>query len=266
MLMNETAAFDAVAAEYDKKFSETLVGKEQRKISRQWLEKVLHASKLQILEINCGTGDDALWLGSLGHDVIATDQSMAMINEAKDKLSLSGLQNVQFMPCDFKNLIGSFGNKKFDLIFSNFAGLNCVAPGEMIVLAEQLSSLLTKEGELAIVVFGKHSWWETFFFLLKGQPGNAFRRWRNGNVSVKLADNVYQPVYYYSVKQLQAMLSPLKLVDKKPIGLFIPPSYLEAAMEKRRRLFKSLTSLEKRINGAAVTSSFADHVFLLFKK
>lgn len=267
MPMNEMPAFDAIAAEYDESFSDSLIGWEQRQLSRHWLKKILTSEKkLEILEINCGTGDDALWLGSLGHTVIATDQSTAMIEKAEKKLSLTDQRNVRFISCSFENLGNQFGRQQFDLIFSNFSGLNCVSPNKMTDLSKELFSLLKKNGHLAVVVFGKYSWWETFFFLLKAQPGKAFRRWRNRDIAAMLAENVYQPVYYYSIRHLKKILSSLRLVEKRPVGLFIPPTYLEAAMKKRPNLFQSLTKLEKNMNGLSASSSFADHVYLLFKK
>src|SRR4030095_16876991 len=102
--MNEIAsAFDAIAIEYDKNFNESLIGREQRHVTRHWLQKFLQKKKkLDILEINCGTGEDALWLASLGHTVVATDQSAEMIFEAEKKLSVSGRKNVRFISCDFE--------------------------------------------------------------------------------------------------------------------------------------------------------------------
>src|SRR4030095_6787666 len=145
-----------------------------------------------------GTGEDALWLASLGHTVVATDQSAEMIFEAEKKLSVSGRKNARFISCDFENLTAQFSPQQFDLIFSNFSGLNCVSLNTMISLSKQLFSLLKTNGHFAAVVFGKYTWWETFFFLLKGQPDNAFRRWKNKDVKVRLAENIYQSVHYYS--------------------------------------------------------------------
>ena len=267
MLTTENSPFDAVAASYDNQFTHTLVGAEQRKLSRHWLEKALGGrSHLEILEINCGTGTDALWLASLGHSVIATDQSGAMINRAKEKLLSSDENNVHFVHCNFAELVQKFASDKFDLIFSNFSGLNCVPPGELDDVSEQLHSLLKPNGLLAMVVFGKYSWWETFFYLFKGVPRKAFRRWLNRSLTVKISEYSYQRVYYYSIRRLKNKFLPLKLVDKRPVGLFIPPSYLDKAMQKRPKFFGALAKLETRLTGSKLTSSLADHVFLLFKK
>src|ERR1043166_6681556 len=91
MPVNKAAAFDIMAADYDTAFSRSLTGDCQRSQVYEWLSDFIKDKKeLNILEINCGTGDDALWLASLGHSVIATDISAAMIAEAKDKAAFTG--------------------------------------------------------------------------------------------------------------------------------------------------------------------------------
>ncbi len=267
MPMTSEAAFDVVSSEYDAQFTETIIGREQRRISRYWLEKFLSGKKkIEILEINCGTGEDALWLASFGHQIIATDESPAMIHEAKKKLPVSIEKNVDFFTCSFENLAATLPLEKFDLIFSNFAGLNCVSPEKMVALNKELYSLLKKNGHFVIVVFGKHALWETFYYLLKGSPGKAFRRWSNKKKMVRLKENVYQPVYYYSIKKLEQIFSSFHLKEKRPVGLFIPPSYLEGVMNKRPKFFESLVTLEKKTKRFAIGGSFADHTYLLFKK
>src|SRR5262245_44859612 len=99
--MTEYAPFDVLAAGYDSSFSQSLTGQAQRDVSRLWLQKfLLYKGPLRILEINCGTGDDALWLASLGHYVVATDQSARMIGEATQKAgeASSSMQPV-FLTC-----------------------------------------------------------------------------------------------------------------------------------------------------------------------
>ncbi|WP_315817338.1 methyltransferase domain-containing protein [Paraflavitalea speifideaquila] len=95
--MSKQAAFDVLAADYDTSFSHSLTGHAQRMVSRAWLQSFLAGKgTLRILEINCGTGEDALWLASLGHTVIATDQSERMIGEAREKQLLAWLVAI---PC-----------------------------------------------------------------------------------------------------------------------------------------------------------------------
>src|SRR5689334_12511699 len=123
MSVSSITAFDAIAADYDITFSRSLTGKGQRTQVRKWLVTFLQGKKnLRILEINCGTGDDANWLASMGHQVIATDGSIEMIKQAKKKSSTT--HPVHFFHCSFLDLLSNLPHEKFDLIFSNFSGLN----------------------------------------------------------------------------------------------------------------------------------------------
>jgi ubiquinone/menaquinone biosynthesis C-methylase UbiE len=265
---NNVTAFDTIAAEYDTSFSESLTGKGQRIQSRKWLSGFLQDKKgLRILEINCGTGDDACWLVSLGHTVVAADASLEMIREAKAKAILASVTDqVHFLHSSFADLHNHLSNEKFDLIFSNFSGLNCVSAQELILLNEQFYDLLRPSGNMAVVIFGKYTWWETMYYLLRLNPGKASRRWRKKKSLAGLKKGIYQPVYYYSIGRFCRLLNRFRLVDKRPVGLFIPPSYMEPFMQKNKRLFYLLEKMEKRTGGISAFSQLSDHSYLLFQK
>lgn len=266
--MIESAPFDVLAAGYDTSFSQSLTGRAQRTASRVWLQHfLLYKGPLRILEINCGTGDDALWLSSLGHYVIATDQSARMIQEAEHKSAQTTLPvKPTFITAGFDQLGDTLASQRFDLIFSNFAGLNCVAPHELVSLTKTLQELLTDDGHLAAVIFGKYCWWETCYYLLKADAHNAFRRWKRKPAIAQLAGDVFQPVFYYSVPAFVKSLHPLLLMEKRPVGLFIPPSYMEHSMRKHTRFFGLLVKLEKMIRRSSIGSSLADHTYILLQK
>jgi ubiquinone/menaquinone biosynthesis C-methylase UbiE len=264
MQMND-AAFDTIAADYDTSFTHSWIGREQRRITRQLLEQFLSTKKkLKILDINCGTGEDALWLAGLEHDVIGIDISAEMIKEANRKQP--GSANPKFLRCGFTELKNYFHQDQFDLVLSNFAGLNCASPGEITNVSSQINQILKPGGHFAVVVFGKNNLWETIYFLLKGKLTTAFRRWSNKKTRARLSQAIYQDIYYYSVGKIKKCFLPLKLVEKKPVGLFIPPSYLEQAIMKRPRFFQRLKKMESRSQSLSFLSPFADHVYLLFKK
>jgi ubiquinone/menaquinone biosynthesis C-methylase UbiE len=266
--MNRVAAFDVLAETYDTGFVESRIGFAQRQMSRKWLQPLLSGkAELQILEINCGTGADAIWLAEQGHKVTATDASPAMIYQAQQKAAVTSLDHQpSFYTCAFDKLYTTFQDQQFDIIFSNFAGLNCVSPAAMNKLAKQLHTLLRPGGHFAVVLFGKYCLWDTFYYLLKAQPQRAFSRWSNKRVLVPLTSVIYQPVYYYSARKFTRLQSPLRMIEKKPVGFFIPPSWLEAYMQQHPRLFQSLVKWEENINGASFFSQMADHSFILFKK
>lgn len=268
MLNREVTVFDSIATTYDASFSNTFIGAQQRMLVRGHLQYFLKdKSHLKILEINCGTGDDALWLSTLGHEVVATDASANMIAIAEQKTHITTIHNKPvFIQCDFEKLYARFKNQKFDLIFSNFSGLNCMGPDQLQVLGSDLQALLTADGHIAVVIFGKHTGWEVLYFLSKFNSKRAFNRWPNKPVKVSLKEGVEQTIYYYSVRQFRQLMSDFRLVQKRPVGLFIPPSYLERQMQKREKLFRKLVNLEHNFSALSFLSGLADHTYLLFKK
>jgi ubiquinone/menaquinone biosynthesis C-methylase UbiE len=268
MRMNKATTFNVLADTYDTLFTESLIGHAQRTISHKWLQPLLTGKPgMQLLEINCGTGADAYWMAQQGHSVIATDGSPAMIGKQKKKTAvLNGADQPVFQTSAFDALQTTFQNQQFDAIVSNFAGLNCVSPAEMKKLSTDLQALIRPGGYLAVVLFGKYCLWDSLYHLLKGQPRQAFRRWTNKEVRVQLLPGVQQPVFYYSVKAFERLLLPLQLIEKKPVGVCIPPSWLDVYMQQHPRLFHLLVQWEERLGSSSLVTSLADHAFLLFKK
>jgi ubiquinone/menaquinone biosynthesis C-methylase UbiE len=266
--MNKATSFDVLAGAYDTGFVESLTGSAQRRTTYKWLRPMLaEKPNMQLLEINCGTGTDAFWMAQKGHTVTATDASPAMIRKAQHKAVLTPAPNQPvFQTCAFDQLQTTFQGQQFDGIVSNFAGLNCVAPMAMKDLAKQFYQLLKPGGYFAAVLFGKYCLWETMYYLLKMQPHQAFRRWTNKKVIVPLSAKVQQPVYYYSIKAFTKLMAPLQLIEKKPVGLCIPPSWMEGYMQQHRRFYQNLVQWEEKTSNLPFVTGLADHAFLLFKK
>ena len=77
------APFDTIASIYDDQFTDTRTGYLQRQLVYLHLEKILKQNKpKRILELNCGTGADAIWLTQKGFEVVATDISADMVKVA----------------------------------------------------------------------------------------------------------------------------------------------------------------------------------------
>lgn len=265
--MSKATTFDVLARTYDAGFTESLTGGAQRRTTYKWLRPLLAGNAMQLLEINCGTGTDACWMAQKGHSVTATDASPVMIEKAQRKAALTPAPHQPlFQTCSFDELHNTFQGRQFDGIVSNFAGLNCVSPAAITKLSKQFYQLLQPGGYFAVVLFGKYCLWETMYYLLKAQPRQAFRRWTNKEVMVPLTAHVQQPVYYYSIKTFARLMKPLQLIEKKPVGLCIPPSWMEGYMQQHRRFFQTLVQWEERAANASFATSLADHAFLLFKK
>ena len=266
MIVNAASPFDILASTYDVDFTDSNIGRLQRERVWSFLQALLNVKQsLKILEINCGTGEDALRMASLGHRVIASDASAAMIEKAKEKSASCHIDlPVEFVVCSFGELSTLFVNEQFDLVFSNFGGLNCIDQPALKQLNKDLSSLIKPGGHLFFVIMGRCCLWEIFYFGIKGKLRTALRKFKK---SVNFTVNgTTMPVHYYSPAGIRKIFTTsFSFLQQHPVGLFIPPSYLEKEFELRPRFLDRLNKLEKG-SGYSFLSLFADHYCINFKK
>ncbi|MEO5998834.1 MAG: methyltransferase domain-containing protein [Chitinophagaceae bacterium] len=260
--------FDIAAETYDKDFTHSLIGQMQRKRVWQFLMPLLQSYQrpLNILEINCGTGEDALQLAKLGHNVTAMDASEQMILKAKQKKPESIVEDKlpRFITSSFSQIADYDFKKPFDLVISNFGGLNCVDENDIRLLSKNLSHIVTTNGTLFLVVMSRSCLWEMLYYSLKGRFNKAFRRLQR-SIPFRLHEHVMQ-IFYYAPRQLTKLFLPaFTRVQTQPVGLFIPPSYLETTFAKRLTLLKALNQWEIKF-GFPFLSSLADHYCVILKK
>lgn len=258
--------FDELARDYDTMFTNSVIGKAQREIVRRFLkQRIIHGS--EILEINCGTGEDAYYLTTLGCSVFATDASKGMIQIAEGKReNISDDGSPVFKQASIQDLDLVVGTKKFDLIFSNFSGLNCLTETELIQSAGRFHSFLKPNGRMIFILFGTNCFWEKFYFFLKQKKRELHRRSMNKSMDVQLL-NSQMPVYYYKPAVLRDMYSTFfKLEALRPVGLFIPPTYLEPFFHQKKVLFRILKSADKLFESFAFLSNQADHYIIEFRR
>ena len=252
------ASFDKAAANYDESFTNTEIGQLQRALVYAELSK--HLTSVQnILEINCGTGEDAIWLAKQNFNVTATDISPKMIEVAKSKA------NLNFTTVDINSIATTFIGQKFDLLFSNFGGLNCLSKSELKNFFANIDSILSKNGKLALVIMPKNTLWEQFYFLAKAQFKNIYRR-KKDNVIVQV-DGENVPTYYYNPKDIVNLAKAnFEMVAVKPIGFFVPPSYLDGFFKNKKGILRFLNRLEQGIKNHSSLSKYADHYIIILQK
>ena len=255
------ASFDKAASNYDDTFTNTSIGKLQRNFVYIQLSKQLPAVKT-ILEINCGTGEDAIWFAKKNFNITATDISSKMIEMAKKK---EGFSNLNFVTVAINSIATTFENKKFDLIYSNFGGLNCLSKAELEKFFQNTTSILSEKGKIILVIMPKDTLWEQVYFLAKAQFSMAFRRKKENIFANVEGENV--PTYYYNPKDIVNLAQyNFDLVALKPIGFFIPPSYLEPFFKNKKGVLQFLNRLENRTKNWSFLSKHADHYIITLQK
>ncbi len=258
------AQFDSAAKSYDNKFTNLFTARQQRNVVWKHLSENFTAP-LHILEINCGTGEDALFMSHLGHTVLATDISEKMIDAANQKQMASNNTNkAVFMVCGFEKLDSI--TQKFDVIFSNFGGLNCISPEKLTKLENTFANLLNPNGHVVAVLMPPVCAWEIIYFLVKLNFSNALRRLKSQPVSVMVQDTVVNTWYYSPASFKKCFKKFFTPVNQIPVGIAIPPPFMEPLVEKRNWLKKLLTTAEKKLNSFSFLANISDHYLIDFKQ
>ncbi|MES2776326.1 MAG: methyltransferase domain-containing protein [Bacteroidota bacterium] len=258
-----TAAFDHIAHQYDAAFTRSPIGMLQRKLVWDFLEASMNGDKpLEILELNCGTGEDALWMAQHQHKVLATDISEEMIHVAEQKAMIQpSTNNISFEAMDILDSGNKMAGKTFDMVFSNFGGLNCLSPDELSGwLRKEMPLLLNRGGKMVAVIMPRFCIWESLYFIAKLRFRKAFRRLSKKAVVGKISDGVSVNTWYYSPRWIKKQLPETMTVTAvKPIGFFVPPSYLNAFFGKRKKLLHLLEKAERWICNNRIAAGFSDH-------
>lgn len=262
------SAFDSVAKEYDTTFTLTKIGKAQREIVWTYLNKILSGKEgLRILELNCGTGEDAIWFAKKGHTVLATDISDKMLEVTEKKAKENRLNNkIKTYKIDLTKIDEFISNDTFDLVFSNFGGINCIPFKDLYNLPAFLSKLINPSGRLIMVIMPTFCIWEMFYFTLKFNLKKAFRRSSGTRVRVRINDGEMLIDYYTPYLVRKIFRIQFTQVALKPVGFFIPPSYLNKFFSSKHKTFNLMRKFESVIADWGTLSNYSDHFLIDFVK
>lgn len=257
------AAFDRIAGDYDRIFTNTLIGRAQRNAVWKILAETFSPND-NILELNCGTGEDAIFLAGTGISVFACDASRQMIARAKERQrQISPQIPVAFCELPTESLGELHPNTPFDGAFSNFSGLNCIS--DLAPVSSSLASLVKHGGRLVLCFSTRYCLIEILYFFLRGQWRKSLRRC-NGRTEVTI-DGVQFPVYYPTIRKIRETFAhDFRLVSCTGIGVTIPPSFLDPWVQRHPTVFRLLRRLENSWAKLPILRSTGDHVLLCFEK
>jgi ubiquinone/menaquinone biosynthesis C-methylase UbiE len=258
------AYWDLTAEDYDKVFSESVIGKVQRDAVWRELDKHLQPG-MRILELNCGTGVDAVHLAARGVRVVACDLSSKMIDAARHRLSATGLDAlVDFQVLATEKIDSLVGDAPFDGAFSNFSGLNCVQ--DISQAARNLARLLKPGAKTLVCMVGRFSVWEVAWHMAKGEPALAIQSFRRKPTTLTSAQDAVL-VHYPSVSDMRQMFAPeFQLREWKGIGVAVPPSCLEPLARRVPGVIGSLAKIDRYLSRAPIFRSMGDCVLLQFER
>lgn len=230
---------------------------------RQVRDQVLRLAPpdAHLLELNAGTGDDALFLVQHGLRVHALDLAAGMVAAMRTKIAEHHCENRwQAEQGSFTNL-AHLPAHAYDLVFSNFGGLNCIP--DLHPVAAALPRLLKPTGYVVCVVMPPICPWE-LAQIFRGRWRVAWRRVR-GQTRAQLAGAEFM-TYYFTPQAVQRAFGPaFERVGLQSLSLFSPPAFMDGFPHHWPRLFHWLTRLDARFTAHAPFNQMGDFVISIFR-
>lgn len=253
--------FDHIASTDDSVCTQRAIGQLQRKRVWKYVESVMpQLQGFEMLELNGGRDEDALMFGDGGFNIVATDISTQMQKVTYDKPQQFSMQSsIGSHYVDLESFDETLFDKKFDLVFSNFGGINCMNPESLRLLLHKLPGILNPGGRFIGVIMPRFCVWETVFFALRLQFKKAFRR--------STSDAVFTDTYgtkgktwFYPPSQIKKWSrEKFKLISLNPVGTALPPFSLNNLFAYRKKLLFYLNGVEKNLSRISLLSSMSDH-------
>jgi 2-polyprenyl-3-methyl-5-hydroxy-6-metoxy-1,4-benzoquinol methylase len=258
------SAFDAVAGAYDADFTHSRLGVWLRDTVRDYIP---FRADDHILELGCGTGEDALWMGRHEIRVTATDSSSEMLSRARRKIESVGLSSIVSLAQLDMNRISEHtddDNIRYDGVFSNFGGINCVE--DRTKLARYLAERIHSGSKVVLVVMSPYCPWEIFWSLLHGKFSTAFRRFKKGGMA-HVGEDQYVRVWYPSPRTLQREFVPyFKRIQTIGVGVLLPPTYLDHLVERYPKLFANFAKMDRWLGRYFPFTWLCDHYLMILER
>jgi ubiquinone/menaquinone biosynthesis C-methylase UbiE len=247
-MSNADVVFSRLASRYDELWTRTTIGRLQREAVWRRVDPLFQPGD-SVLDLGCGTGEDAIHFMNSGIRVRAIDASCGMVRIARSR----GVDASELRIEELELLEGSY-----DGVISNFGALNCVE--KLDAIRTPLARLVRPGGHLAVCMIGGFCLWETAWYLLHAQPRKAFRRLNQGGAVSSLRVRVYYP----SISRISGALLPdFELVRWYGVGIFVPPSYVNGLPE---RLLTSFANIDRYIADLPPWRVLGDHRLLIFAR
>lgn len=214
----------------------------------------------KILELNSGTGTDAVFFAKLGYDVTCTDLSDGMIEKIYSKAEKENLkEKIKVLKCSYTEL-DKLSSDKFDLIFSNFGGLNCI--DNLHLVTRFFPELLNRGGKVILVIMPPVCLWE-IAQAVKGNFKFALRRLGKNGSDANIEGINIKTFYFSSKKIKEALGKHFKVIHQRGLAVFTPIPQMENFIFKHSRLVKILQQMEKFLGNYFPFNLVGDHLILV---
>ncbi len=257
-------AFDSMAPRYDATYLDNPSMRLMRSRVRAHLTGSLEPGD-RILDLGCGTGEDALFLARAGYRVVGADFSPEMVRIARQKAAEEGLgERTEFRRLDITSLAEELpgDDSAFDAVLSDFGGLNTIP--DLSILDRPVSRLLKPGGRFVACVMGRHCVWDWLTEIAHLRIDEARNRRRNGTV-VRVKGYAVR-TYFPTPREFTRAFGSLRPVHVQALALFVPPPRIMAGRGHLDPLWQALDAIEQPFARLPLLAGAGDHFLAVLEK
>ena len=214
---------------------------------------------LDILDFNCGCGNDFPFFLDAGHRVVGCDGSAGMLSVAVrryDDAVSDGRVTLYHGQAEALTA-DAFDGRRFDAIISATGGTAYLTDSQLQRVHAVFAALLRPGGCMIITQLAPRCLIESFYYLLHARPRVALRRWRTRlEISVKSEPLT---MYLRSARHLERILSEVAPADRLvPLNVVTPP--FQTGFQLPERLAGVMNWAEQKLQKYRVCLAVCDQV------
>ncbi len=261
-VLNVGDAFGRLAASYDEDFENLPASRRLRELIWKIYLRHFKAGE-SLLELNCGTGTDALTLARNGIKVHATDISGGMLDAFRRKLAGSGHKELVTTELLAFSQLSRLHGRVFDGAYSNMGGLNCES--DLTRVATDLHTLIRPGGTFIGTFLGDAAIWEMLAFAARGDIARAFRRRTTDGCMANIGGAMVRTYYYSPAKVIEYFSPHFTKVMLVGLNIFTPPPTSQGAYRTLGKVMHALEQIDDAVMTHAPFNRIGDHFLLVLK-
>jgi len=265
------ARFDQEARQYDLRFGPpsginpgnplvTWLRQEHLEIVRALLPQ-----GAAVLDIGCGTGEEALALVREGYSVLGVDISAAMVRQAQTKAAAYGLRRglvFRTMPAGKLSTLDERG--PFAGAYASLGTLN--SEPNLAGVAMALHELLEPNAPFVATVMNRRCWFERWHAWKRLRPRDVLARPATWTETRAGASDVSAPVRFYFPDEFAQAFAPYFTVERVlAFPLLMPPVHLHELYRTRQAHFQKLEARERAWRGRRGLRNMGDHFLMVLR-
>jgi SAM-dependent methyltransferase len=261
--------FDGSASSYDDAIGSNPAMQYMRWISLSTLLSTFRSGQ-RVLEIGCGTGEEAVVLAQRGVQVVATDLSPRMAQRAREKVAAAGLQGRIQVRCLAAGQLGAlqdeWGEGAFEGAYSSFGPLN--GEPDLGPVRKALATLLCPGSRLVASVMNRYCAFETVWYLAHGRPGEAIRRW-GGRTMAKVSPGLPSvvPTSYHTPHSFARAFAPtFRRHSCRALPFLLPPPFAASLWWKQAHWMQRFARWEERLAPHWPFYALGDHYLIILQR